>query len=74
LRKGFGPKRDDVTGEWRKFLNEELLTLYLSQNIIRLMKSRRIRWAGNVARIGEVRKIVQCFGGKTKKKETTRKT
>jgi hypothetical protein len=51
LRRIFGPKRDDVTGEWRKLLNEELLTLYLSSNIIVLMKSRRMRCAGNVARI-----------------------
>ena len=56
LRRIFGPKRDEVTGEWRKLHNEELNDLYSSPNIIRVVKSRRIRWAGHVARIrgGEV--------------------
>jgi hypothetical protein len=48
----FGPKRDEVTGDWRKLHNEELHNLYFSQNIIRMIKSRRIRWAGHVARMG----------------------
>jgi hypothetical protein len=52
LRRIFGPKRDDVTGEWRKLHNEEL-NLYSSPNIIHLIKSRRMRWAGHVARLGE---------------------
>jgi hypothetical protein len=52
LRRMFGPKRDEVTGGWRKLPNEELHNLY-SRNIIRLIKSRRMRWAGHVARIGE---------------------
>jgi len=56
LRRIFGPKRDLVTGEWRKLNNEELTILY-SPNIIRAIKSRRIRWAGHVARIGNIRNI-----------------
>jgi hypothetical protein len=53
LRRIFGPKRDEVTGEWRRLHNEELNDLYSSPNIIRVIKSRRMRWAGNVARMGE---------------------
>jgi hypothetical protein len=53
LRRIFGPKRDEVTGEWRKLHNEELHILYSSPNIIRMMKSRRMRWGGHVARMGE---------------------
>jgi hypothetical protein len=52
LRKIFGPKRDEVTGVWRKFQNEELHSLYSSPSIIRMMKSRRMRWAGHVTRMG----------------------
>jgi hypothetical protein len=52
LRRIFGPKRDEVTGEWRRLHNEELHALYSSPNIIRVMKSRRLRWAGHVARMG----------------------
>ena len=52
LRRIFGPKRDEVTGEWRKLHNEELNDLYCSPNIIRVMKSRKIRWAVHVARMG----------------------
>jgi hypothetical protein len=53
LRRIFGPKRDEVTGEWRKLHNEELRDLYSSPRLIRIIKSRRMRWAGHVARIGE---------------------
>jgi hypothetical protein len=52
LRRIFGPKRDGVTGGWRKLYNEELHNLYSSPSIIRIKKSRRMRWAGHVARIG----------------------
>jgi hypothetical protein len=48
----FGPKRDEVTGEWRKFNNEELHDLYSSPNIVRVIKSRRMRWVGHVVRMG----------------------
>jgi hypothetical protein len=52
LRRIFGPKRDETTGEWRRLHIEELNDLYSSPNIIRVIKSRRMRWAGNVARMG----------------------
>jgi len=55
LRRAFGPKRDDVTGEWRKLYNEELRDLYSLPTIVRVVKSRRMRWAGHVARMGEGR-------------------
>jgi hypothetical protein len=55
LRRIFGPKRDEVTGEGRKLHNEELRDLYSSPSIIRIMKSRRMRWAGHVARMGRRR-------------------
>jgi hypothetical protein len=55
LRRIFGPKRDEVTGEWRKLHNEELHDLYSSPSIIRIIKMRRMRWAGHVARMGEKR-------------------
>jgi hypothetical protein len=52
LRRIFGPKRDEVTDEWRKLHNEELPDLYSSPSIIRIIKPRRMRWAGHVARVG----------------------
>ena len=52
-RRIFGPKRDEVTGEWSKLHNEELNDMYPSPNIFRVIKSRRVRWAGHVARLGE---------------------
>jgi hypothetical protein len=55
LRRIFGPKRDEVTGEWRRLHTKELYALYSSPNIIRVIKSRRLRWAGHVARMGERR-------------------
>jgi hypothetical protein len=53
LRRIFGHKRDEVTGEWRRLHNEELIHLYSSSNFIQVVKSRRMRWAGHVARMGE---------------------
>ena len=55
LRRIFGPKRDEVTGEWRRLHNKELYALYSSPDIIPAIKSRRVRWAGLVARMGERR-------------------
>jgi len=55
LRRIFGPKRDEETGKWNKLLNEELKELYYSPNIVRLIKSRRMRWARHVERIREMR-------------------
>jgi hypothetical protein len=52
LRRIFRPKRDEVTGEWRKLHNKELRDLYFSPSIIRIIKSRRMRWTGHVARMG----------------------
>ena len=57
LRRVFGPKRDEVTGEWRKLHNEGLSALYSLPNIVRVVKSRRMRWAGHVARMGEWRGV-----------------
>jgi hypothetical protein len=73
LRRIFGPKRDEVTGGWRKLHNEELHNLYSSPSIIRMMKSRRMRWAGYIARM-ERREMHIGFCGKARKEETTRKT
>jgi hypothetical protein len=64
LRRIFGPKRDEVTGEWRKLHIEELHNLYSSTDIIRQVKSRRMRWAGHVARMGEERKVYKILVGK----------
>ena len=55
LRRIFGPRRDEVAGEWRRLHNEELNDFYSSHNIVRVIKSRRMRWAGHVARMGEER-------------------
>jgi hypothetical protein len=74
LRRIFGPKRDEVTGEWRKLHSEELHSLYSSPDIIRQVKSRRMRWAGHVARIGEERRVYKVLVGNPQRKETTGKT
>jgi hypothetical protein len=63
LRRIFGPKRNDVMGDWRKLHNEELHNMYSSPNIIRMIKSRRMRWAGHVARIGETRNAYRILVG-----------
>jgi hypothetical protein len=64
LRRIFGPKRDEVTGEWRKLHNEELNNLYSSPNIVRVIKSRRMRWAVHVARMVEGRVVYRVLVGK----------
>ncbi|KAJ4435334.1 hypothetical protein ANN_17945 [Periplaneta americana] len=64
LRKIFGAKRDEVTGEWRKLHNAELQALYTSPDIIRNIKSRRLRWAGHVARMGESRNAYRVLVGR----------
>jgi hypothetical protein len=64
LRRIFGPKRDEVMGNWRKLHNEELHNLYSSPNIIRMIKSKRMRWVGHVARIGEKRSAYRIPVGK----------
>jgi hypothetical protein len=64
LRRIFGPKGDEVTGEWRKLHNKELRDLYSSPSIIRIIKSRRMRWAGHVARMGEKRNSYRLLVGK----------
>jgi len=84
LRRIFGPKRDEVTGEWRKLHNEKLNVLYSSPNIVQVIKSRRMRWAEHVVRMGERRGVyrvlvggerrVQGFGGEIWGKETTGET
>ena len=64
LRRIFGSKRDEITGEWRRLHNEELYALYCSPNIIRVIKSRRLRWTEYVARIGESRGAYRALVGK----------
>jgi hypothetical protein len=64
LRRRFGPKRDEVTGEWRKLHNDELNDLYCSPDIVLVIISRRIRWAGHVARMGERRGVCRVLVGK----------
>jgi hypothetical protein len=71
LRRIFGPKKDGVTGRWRKLYNDELHNLYSSLRIIRIIKSRRMRWAGHVAQMLEKRNVI---GRKARRKEITRKT
>ena len=70
LRRIFGPKRDEVTGEWRKLHNEELRYLYSLPNTVRVVKSRRMRWAGHVARMGRG----EVCTGETRGKETIGET
>jgi hypothetical protein len=68
LRRIFGPKRDGVTGGWRKLPNEELRNLYSLPNIIIIIKSRRMRWAGHVARMGEKRIVYRLLVGMPEEK------
>ena len=65
LRGAFGPKRNEVTGEWRKIQNEELNDGYRSPNIVWVIKSRRMRWAGHVASMGLEERFIHGFGGET---------
>jgi len=64
LRRIFGPRRDEVTGEWRRLHNEELSDLYSSPNIVQVIKSRRMKWAGHVAHMGEERGVYSFLVGK----------
>ena len=64
LRRIFGPRRDEVTGDWRRLHNEELNDLFSSPNIVRVIKSRRMRWAGNGVRMGEERGVYRVLVGK----------
>ena len=69
LRRIFGPKGDEVTGDWRKLHNKELNDLYSSPNIFRVIKSSRMRWAGNVACMGERRGVYRDLVGKPERKD-----
>ena len=69
LRKIFEARRDEVTGEWRKLQNEELNGLYLSQNVLQVIKSKRMRWAGHVARMGERRVYTRFWWGKLRERD-----
>jgi len=74
FRRIFGPKRNEVTGKWRKLYNEELNVLYCSPNIVWVIKSRRIRWAGHVARMGEGRGVYRVLVGKPGGKRPLRRS
>ena len=69
LRRIFGPRRDVVTGEWRRLHNEELNVLDSSPNIVRVIKSRRMRWAGHVARMGEQMGVYRVLVGKPEERD-----
>jgi len=69
LRRIFGPRRDDVTGEWRRLHNEELNDLYTLPNFMREIKSRRMRWAGHVTRIGEKRRCIGFWWGNRRERD-----
>ena len=74
LRRIFGPKRDGVTGEWKKLHNEELNSLYSSPNIVRVIKLRRMRWAGHVTRMEEGRGVHKVLVGKPEGKRPLRRS
>jgi len=68
FRRIFGPKGDEVTGEWRKLHNEELNVLHSSPSIVQMIKPKRMRWAGHVARMGEGRGVYRVLVGKPERK------
>jgi hypothetical protein len=68
LRRIFGPKRDEVAGGWRRLHNEELHNLYASLNIIRVIKSRKMSWAGHIACMGGMENVYKVLVGKPKRK------
>jgi hypothetical protein len=70
----FGPKRDEVTEEWRNFHSAEIHNMYSSPGIMREIKSRRMRWAGYVARMGGVRNVYRVLMGKLERKKNTWET
>jgi hypothetical protein len=70
LRRIFGPKRDEVTGEWRKLHNEELNDLYSSPNIVQVTELRRMRWAGHITRMGKSRGVYRVLVRKPEGKRT----
>jgi hypothetical protein len=72
LRRIFGPKRDEVTRDWRKLHSEERHKLYSSPNIIRMIKSRRMRWTGHVARMGEKRNAYRILVGEPEERSLGR--
>jgi hypothetical protein len=74
LRRIFGPKRDGVTGGWRKLHNDELYNLYSSPSIIRVIKSRKMKWMGHLAQMGEKRNVYMPMDGKGIGKESTKET
>ena len=69
LRRIFGPKRDEVTGKWRKLHNDELNDLYSSPNIVRVIKSRIMRWAEHVARKGKRRGVYRVLVGNRRERD-----
>jgi hypothetical protein len=69
LRRIFGPRRDEVTGDWRKLHNEELHDLYPSPSVIRIIKARRMRWEGHVARMGDKRNTYSCWWESQRKRD-----
>ena len=69
LRRIFGPRRDEVTREWRRLHNEELSDLYSSPNIVRVIKSRGMRWVGHVARMGEERVVYRVWWGNRRERD-----
>jgi hypothetical protein len=69
LRRMFGPKRDEVTGGWRKLHNEELRDVFSSPSTIRIIESRRMRWAGHVAIMGEKRNAYRLLVGKQRERD-----